>query len=67
MFEIFFQLWASPRGLGHFSGSALCSTYRLDCLGSSWLHSADAAVLGGHPMVLISQMLGLCSGLHYLQ
>ena len=38
--------WASPKGLGHFSSSVLCST-----LGSHWLHST-AAILGCHPMVL---------------
>ena len=41
--------WVSPKGLGHFSTSALCST-----LGSACLHSTAAAVLGGHLMVLVS-------------
>ena len=41
--------WAPPKGLDHISSSALCST-----LGSGWLHSIAAAVLGDHPMVLTS-------------
>ena len=35
--------WAPPKGLGHFSSSALCSTSRV------WL--IVAANFGGHPMV----------------
>ena len=42
--------WVPPGSLGHFSGSALCNT-RTNCLlGSDWLHTVAAAVLGGHPM-----------------
>lgn len=46
--------WALPKGSGHFSGPI--SAAHIACiLGSGYLHSTTAVVLGGHPMVLASQ------------
>jgi len=44
--------WALPKGLYHFSSSALCSTHSLSSRLLLAAFLPTAAVLGGHPMVL---------------
>ena len=48
--------WNPLKVLGHLPSSALSSI-----LGSTWFHSTDASVLGGHPMVLASPIHNISS------
>lgn len=47
------MFWASPKSLS-ISPALASAAHTTSLLGSSWLHSTAAAVLGGRPVVLAS-------------